>query len=93
MGGKFGAAKCKIMKFGGAPGDSWNLGDSVLEVVEQYRYLGVLMGSGRDVGLFGKKKRKYIKSLESCGKELRFPEAYLVWRCVESPKQRFAGWR
>jgi hypothetical protein len=53
---KFSAAKCKVMKFGGNENESWILGDSILEVVKQYKYLGITIGCGKDI--FEKHKRE-----------------------------------
>ena len=52
---KFSGTKCKVMLFGDAINEGWVLGNEVLEVVEEYKYLGVTLSSKGD--LFGRHKR------------------------------------
>ena len=53
---KFNASKCKIMIFGDACDYGWTIGNNVLEVVSEYKYLGMTICNKSDI--FEKHKRE-----------------------------------
>ena len=52
---KFSANKCEVMKYNSRDEGQWKLGDSILEVVENYKYLGIEVSNE---GIGGARQRK-----------------------------------
>jgi hypothetical protein len=66
LGVKFSGSKCKVMIFGEGANEGWVLGNDVLEVVNEYRYLGVLLSNGSDI-LAKHKREKELGMLRMVG--------------------------
>jgi hypothetical protein len=55
---KFSGTKCKVMIFGEAENEGWLLGNEILEVVNQYKYLGMWVSNGQDIFMKHKKEKE-----------------------------------
>lgn len=93
---KFSGEKSKVMKYGEGESFKWMLGDVELEEVNEYKYLGMNFGTGRDI--FEKHKRqkelgmrRMLGMLKAMGSSMANPFRMVreLWKGVSVPRSLY----